>query len=165
MDTQIHVKRLPSCCNSVISYQLSKKPTGYLVIFCYHNHIFYKNVEFPNCLCSSSTRKLELLLWGAGPTAQHSQDCPIFFKKLNYVHRSKQNTVWAPYVKLPYHKVAPGIPLPLMSEAMLGKHGEEGACSLEQWFQLSSANTTQTIREIFAWYWGVVAWQPNIWKT
>ena len=40
--------------------------------------------KFPNCLCSISTRQLELLLWRAGLTAQHRQDSPIFFKQLNY---------------------------------------------------------------------------------
>ena len=30
--------------------------------------------KFPNCLCGISTRQLELLLWRAGPTAQHMQD-------------------------------------------------------------------------------------------
>ena len=36
-----------------------------------------------------------------GPTAKHLQDCLIFFIQLTYVH------------KLPCHKVAPRIPLPL----------------------------------------------------
>ena len=40
--------------------------------------------KFPNCLCSISTRQLELLLWRAGHTAQHMQDSPIFFLQLNY---------------------------------------------------------------------------------
>ena len=36
-----------------------------------------------------------------GPTAQHLQDCPIFFIQLNYVHKTKQNKVLPPYFKLP----------------------------------------------------------------
>ena len=67
--------------------------------------------KFPNCLCSISTRQLELLLWRAGPAAQHIQDCPIFFIQLNYVHN--QYKVLPPYVKLPCHKVASRILLPL----------------------------------------------------
>ena len=47
-----------------------------------------------------------------GPKVQHSQDCLIFFIWLNYVRKLK-NKVLPPYVKLPCHKVAPGIPLPL----------------------------------------------------
>ena len=39
------------------------------------------HLKFPNCLCGINTRQLELLLWRAGPTAQHMQDCPIFFYK------------------------------------------------------------------------------------
>ena len=50
----------------------------YLILF---QIIWFK---FPNCLCSISTRQLELLLWRAGPTAQHMQDSPIFFIQLNY---------------------------------------------------------------------------------
>ena len=46
-----------------------------------------KSLKFPNCLCSISTRQLELLLWRAGPTAQHMQDFPIFFIQLNYVYK------------------------------------------------------------------------------
>ena len=51
------------------------------------NSILRKAVKFPNCLCSISTRQLELLLWTAGPTAQHMQDFPIFFIQLNYVYK------------------------------------------------------------------------------
>ena len=47
-----------------------------------------------------------------GPTAKQLQDFPIFIQ-LNNVHKSKQNKVLAPYVKLPCLKVAPGILLPL----------------------------------------------------
>ena len=72
-----------------------------------------QRTKFPNCPCGISTRQLELLFWRAGPIAQHSQDCPIFFIQLNYVHKTKQNKVLPPYVKLPCTKVAPGIPLPL----------------------------------------------------
>ena len=43
-----------------------------------------------------------------GPTAQHLQDCLIFFIQLNYVHKTKPNKVLPPYVKLPM------IPLPLL---------------------------------------------------
>ena len=39
-----------------------------------------------------------------GPTAQHSQDSPIFFIQLNYVDKNK-NKVLLPYVKFPCHKV------------------------------------------------------------
>ena len=39
----------------------------------------------PQLSVSISTRQLELLLWRAGPTAQHMQDFPIFFIQLNYV--------------------------------------------------------------------------------
>ena len=46
--------------------------------------------KFPNCLCSISTRQLELLLWRAGPTAQHMQDSQIFFIQLNYVYNRKE---------------------------------------------------------------------------
>ena len=50
-----------------------------------------------------------------GPPAQYMQDCPIFFRQLNYVHNNKEkgDKVLQPYDKLPYHKVALGIPLPL----------------------------------------------------
>ena len=41
-----------------------------------------------------------------GPTVQHTQDCPIFFIQLNYVH-NKRNKVMPPYATLPCHKVAP----------------------------------------------------------
>ena len=51
------------------------------------NSTLQKQVKFPNCLCSISTRQLELLLWTAGPTAQHTQDSPIFFIQLNYVYK------------------------------------------------------------------------------
>ena len=51
-----------------------------------------------------------------GPTAQCSQDCPIIFMHLKYVYKSKQNQVLPPYVKLPCHKVASGIPLPPLSQ-------------------------------------------------
>ena len=47
-----------------------------------------------------------------GPTAQHSQDCPIFLIQLNCVHILKQNKVLPTYLQLPCHKMAPGIPLP-----------------------------------------------------
>ena len=47
-------------------------------------------LKFPNCLCGISTRQLELLLWRTGLTAQHIQDCPIFFIQLNYVHNNKE---------------------------------------------------------------------------
>ena len=57
--------------------------------------------------------QLELLLCKAGLTAQDLQYCPIVFIQLNYVHTLKQNKVLPPYVKLPGHKVAPGIPFPL----------------------------------------------------
>ena len=46
--------------------------------------------KFPNCLCGISTRQLELLLWRAGPTAQHTQDSRIFFIQLNYVYNRKE---------------------------------------------------------------------------
>ena len=59
--------------------------------------------KFPNCLCSISPRQLELLLWRAGPTEQHLQDCVLFFIQLNYVHKSK-NKVLPPYFKLPLPK-------------------------------------------------------------
>ena len=60
-----------------------------------------------------TTRQLWLLLWRPSLTSQHLQDWPIFFIKLNCVHKLKQNKVLAPYVKLPCHKMAPWIPLPL----------------------------------------------------
>ena len=50
-------------------------------------HDSVRKLEFPNCLCSISTRHLELLLWRAGPTAQHMQDSPILFIQLKYVHK------------------------------------------------------------------------------
>ena len=53
------------------------------------------------------------MLYRVGPTAQHTQDCPIFFIQLNYVHNDKRNKVLPPYVKLLCHKVASGIILPL----------------------------------------------------
>ena len=57
----------------------------------HHVSVHHCNVtQFPNCLCSISTRKLELLLRRTGPIAQHMQDCPIFFIPLNYVHKLKQ---------------------------------------------------------------------------
>ena len=44
------------------------------------------------------------------------------------------------------------------NEAIHGKHLEEdvaaGPCSPEQYFQLSSANSIQTIGELFAHHWG-----------
>ena len=52
-----------------------------------------QKMKFSNCLCSISTRQLELLLWKAGLTAQHLQDCPIFLLELSYVHKSKQNRI------------------------------------------------------------------------
>ena len=69
-------------------------------------------LKFPNWLCGIKGRQLELMFWTAGLTSQHLQDCLIFFIQLNYVHKSKQNKVLPPYIKLPCHKVAPGIPLP-----------------------------------------------------
>ena len=48
------------------------------------------SLKFPNCLCGISTRQLELLLWRAGPTAEHTQDSPIFFIQLNYVYNRKE---------------------------------------------------------------------------
>ena len=77
------------------------------------SHDANARTKFPNCLCSISTRQLELLLRRAGLTAQHLQDCPTFFIQLNYVHKSKKNKVQPLYVKLPCHKVALGIPLSL----------------------------------------------------
>ena len=65
--------------------------------------------KFPSCLCSISTRQLEPFFWRAGLTAQYLQDCPIVFIQLNYIHKSKQNKVLPPYVKLPCHKVANAI--------------------------------------------------------
>ena len=72
-------------------------------------------MKLPNCLCGFSTRQLELLLWRAGPTAQHTPGCPIFFIQLNYVHNNKRirNKVLPPYAELTCHKVALGIQLPL----------------------------------------------------
>ena len=82
--------------------------------------------KFPNCLCSISTRQLELLLWRSGPTAQHMQDSPIFFMQLNYVHNNK-NKVLPPYDKFPLHKVAQHWELQflLINEAMQGKYRAE----------------------------------------
>ena len=56
------------------------------------NH-FFSYPKFPNCLCIISTRHLELLLWGAGLTAQHLQDHLIFFIQLNYVYKFKENKI------------------------------------------------------------------------
>ena len=39
-----------------------------------HPLLIGSSLEFPNCLCSICTRQLDLLLWRAGPTAQHTQD-------------------------------------------------------------------------------------------
>ena len=47
-----------------------------------------------------------------GLTVQHMQDFLIFFIQLNYVH-NKRNELLPPYAKLPCHKLAPRIPLPL----------------------------------------------------
>ena len=79
--------------------------------------------QFPNCLCSISTRQLELLLWRAGLTAQHMQDSPIFLIQWYYVHNNK-NKVLPPYGKFPYHKVAQHweFHFLLINEAMQGKH-------------------------------------------
>ena len=76
--------------------------------------------NFPNLLCSISTRQLELLLWRAEMTAKHLQDYPVLFIQLNDVYKSKQNKVLPPYVRLPFHKVAPGILLPLNQFVMSG---------------------------------------------
>ena len=55
---------------------------------CQSNNLTYcLECKFPNCLCSISTRQLELLLWRAGLTAQHMQDFPIFFIQLKYVYK------------------------------------------------------------------------------
>ena len=43
--------------------------------------------KFPNSLCGINTRQLELLLWRTGLTAQHFQDCPIFYILLNYTDK------------------------------------------------------------------------------
>ena len=45
-------------------------------------------IKFPIHLCGINTRQLELLLWRADPTAQHSQDFLIFFK-LNHLYKLK----------------------------------------------------------------------------
>ena len=63
---------------------------------------FLTQEEISQCLCGISTRQLELLLWRAGPTAQHLQYYLIFFIQLNYVYiKIQQNKVPPPYVKLP----------------------------------------------------------------
>ena len=54
--------------------------------------------KLSNFLCGISTRQLELLLGRTSLTAQHSQDGPIFFIQLSYVHKLKQNKVLPPYV-------------------------------------------------------------------
>ena len=74
--------------------------------------VFHHRQKISKCLNGISTRQLELLLWRAGPTALHLQDCLIFIQ-LNYVQISKGIQVLPPYVKLPCHMVAPGIPFPL----------------------------------------------------
>ena len=38
-------------------------------------------------LISGKNVTIKLLLWRVGLTAQHMQDCPIFFIQLNYVHK------------------------------------------------------------------------------
>ena len=81
--------------------------------------------KFPNCLCSISTRQLELLLWRAGLTAQHMQDSPIFFIQLNCVNKS-ENKVLPPYaISLPQGGTCWEFYFLLISEAMHGKHWEE----------------------------------------
>ena len=84
---------------------------------------FYVITKFPNCLSGISTRQLELLLWRAGPTAQHMPDSPIFLIQLNYVHNNK-NQVLPPYDKFPCHKVTQHweFHFLLINEAMQGKH-------------------------------------------
>ena len=70
--------------------------------------------EFLLELAAVMQKKIKHYLLGIvesyGPTAQHSQDCQMFIQ-LNYVHKLKQNNVLPPYVKLPCHKVVPGITL------------------------------------------------------
>ena len=80
--------------------------------------------QFPTCLWSISIRQLVLLLWRAGLTAKHTQDYPMFFIQLNYVH-NKRNKMLPPYAKLPCHKVAHGIPLPFNQWSHANKHWEE----------------------------------------
>ena len=63
----------------------SNSPWASAVVF-----VWKKDGKFPNCLCGISTRQLELLLWRAGPTAQHTQDSRIFFIQLNYVYNRKE---------------------------------------------------------------------------
>ena len=75
------------------------------------------NRKFANCLYSTSTRQLELLLWIAGPTAQHMQDCPIFFIQLNYVHK-KDIRCCHLMLNFPATRWKPGFHFLLINEAM-----------------------------------------------
>ena len=70
-----------------------------------------------NCLIVFLVSPLDSWNYCSGEQAWepwYSQGCPIFFTQLNYVHKWKQNKELPPYFKLPSHKVAPGVPLPLI---------------------------------------------------
>ena len=78
----------------------------------------------------------------------------------------KKNNALPTYVNsLAQGGILQGIPQPLiqlshLGRTLTGRCRVVRLCSLEPKFQMSSANTTQTIWELFAQYWGQL--QPNI---
>ena len=104
-------------------------------------------MENTSCLCSISTRQLELLLQRAQPDSQtYLEDCTIFFIQLNYINELQLrccHLMLTPFAT----RLQQGIPLPLIQlshkrQTLRGSCWVVTPCSPEQQFQLSSANTT-----------------------
>ena len=135
---------------------IPSKVFGYLTLTLSPLRWGIRNMIFANSLIVCAVLALDSWNYYSGEQAQHTQHCPIFFIQLNYVHNNIRNKVLPPYVKLPCHKVALEIPLPLnqWSHSRQTLRGRCWACSPEQYFQLSSANTAQTLWELFRQYWG-----------
>ena len=80
---------------------ISEKVTSLLDIHLTHECFRYSaGRQSSNLLCPASMPLTICLVLGRA-TASHSQYCLIFFIQLNYVHKSKQNKLLPPYVKLP----------------------------------------------------------------
>ena len=88
-----------------------------------------------------------------GLTAQHLQDCLIFFIQLNNVYKRKINEIRC------CHLISPSAKrwhTDFFNETTQGKDWEEDIGLFGLALQSNSSNTSQTIEKLFAFYW----WQP-----